>query len=48
MAGKKIEGRIGQVKGRVRVAVGKVTGEKSTELKGKAQRARGKLMEKLG
>jgi uncharacterized protein YjbJ (UPF0337 family) len=26
MAGKKIEGKIGQVKGRVRVAVGKVKG----------------------
>ncbi len=48
MAGKKIEGEIEQVKGRVREAVGKVTGKKSTELKGKAQRARGKLKEKLG
>ncbi|MDP2674384.1 MAG: CsbD family protein [Dehalococcoidia bacterium] len=48
MADKKIEGKIEQVKGRVRVAVGKVTGKKSTELKGKAQRARGKLTEKLG
>jgi uncharacterized protein YjbJ (UPF0337 family) len=48
MAGKKIEGKIEQVKGRVRVAVGKVTGKKSTELKGKAQQARGKLAEKLG
>jgi len=48
MAGKKIEGKIGQVKGRVLVAVGKVTGKKSTELKGKAQRASGKLTEKLG
>jgi len=36
MAGKKIEGQIDQVKGRVREAVGKVTGKKSTELKGKA------------
>ena len=48
MAGKKIEGQIAQVKGRVQEAVGKVTGKKSTELKGKAQRARGKLKEKLG
>jgi len=48
MAGKKIEGKIEQVKGRVRVAVGKVTGKKSTELKGKAQQVRGKLTEKLG
>jgi uncharacterized protein YjbJ (UPF0337 family) len=48
MAGKKIEGKIEQLKGRVRVAVGKVTGKKSTELKGKAQQARGKLKEKLG
>lgn len=48
MPGKKIEGQVGQVKGRVQEAVGKVTGKKSTELKGKAQRARGKLKEKLG
>jgi len=48
MAGKKIEGKIGQAKGRVRAAVGKATGKKSTELKGKAQQARGKLTEKLG
>jgi uncharacterized protein YjbJ (UPF0337 family) len=48
MAGKKIEGKIGQVKGRVRKAVGKVTGNKSTELKGKAQQAKGRLTEKLG
>ena len=48
MAGRKIEGKIGQVKGGVRVAVGKVTGKKSTQMKGKAQRARGKLTEKLG
>ncbi len=48
MAGKKIEGKIDQVKGRVRETVGKATGKKSTELKGKAQRAKGKLKEKLG
>jgi uncharacterized protein YjbJ (UPF0337 family) len=48
MAGKKIEGKIGQAKGRVRAAVGKATGNKSAELKGNAQRARGKLKEKLG
>lgn len=38
MAAKKIEGQIDQVKGRVRETVGKVTGKKSTELKGKAER----------
>jgi uncharacterized protein YjbJ (UPF0337 family) len=48
MAGKKIEGKIGQVKGRVRATVGKATGNRSTELKGRAQQARGKLTEKLG
>ena len=48
MASKKIEGKIERVKGKVRVAVGKATGKKSTELKGKAQQARGKLTEKLG
>ena len=48
MAGRKIEGKIGQVKGRVRVAVGKVTRKKPTALTGKAQQAKGKLTEKLG
>ena len=48
MAGKKIEGNIEQVKGRARVAVGKVTGKKSTQLKGRVQQARGRLTEKLG
>jgi len=48
MAGKKIEGKIEQVKGRVRAAVGKATGKRSTQLKGKAQQAKGKLAEKLG
>jgi uncharacterized protein YjbJ (UPF0337 family) len=36
------------MKGRVREAVGKVTGKKSTEWKGKAERAKGKIKEKLG
>jgi uncharacterized protein YjbJ (UPF0337 family) len=48
MAGKAIEGKVDQVKGRVRVAVGKVTGKRSTQLKGKAQQAKGKIKEKLG
>ena len=48
MADMKIEGKIDQVEGKVRVAVGKVTGKKSTELKGQAQKAKGKVKEKLG
>jgi len=48
MADKKLEGKIDQVEGRVRVAVGKVTGKRSTQLKGKAQQAKGKIKEKLG
>jgi len=48
MAGKKIEGKVEQVKGRARVAVGKLTGKRSTQLKGKTQQARGKIKEKLG
>jgi uncharacterized protein YjbJ (UPF0337 family) len=48
MAGKKIEGQIDQVKGRVRETVGKVTGKKSTQLKGKAERAKGTIKKKLG
>ena len=48
MAGKKIEGKAEQVKGRARVAVGKLTGKRSTQLQGKAQQAKGKIKEKLG
>ena len=47
MADKKIEGKIDQVEGKVRVAVGKVTGKKSTELKGQAQKAMGKVKEQF-
>jgi uncharacterized protein YjbJ (UPF0337 family) len=35
MAGKKIEGQIEQLRGRARVAVGKITGKRSTQLKGR-------------
>jgi uncharacterized protein YjbJ (UPF0337 family) len=48
MADRKNEGKGDQVKGRVQEAVGKVTGKRSTEWKGKAARAKGKLKEKLG
>ena len=48
MAGEKIEGKIERVKGNVRVAVGKVTGKRSTQVRGKAQQAKGNLTEKLG
>lgn len=48
MAGKKIEGKMEQVKGRVQVALGKVTGKRSTQLKGKVQQAKGKIKEELG
>jgi len=36
------------VKGKGRVAVGKVTGKRSTQLKGKLQQAKGTIKEKLG
>ena len=48
MANRKNEGKGDQVKGRVREAVGKVTGKRSTEWKGKAEQAKGKIKEKLG
>ena len=48
MAGMKKEGKSDQIKGRVREGVGKVTGKRSTEWKGKAERAKGKIKEKLG
>jgi len=48
MVGNKIEGKIDQVKGRGRAAVGRVTGKRSTQLKGKVQQAKGKIKEKLG
>ena len=48
MANMKNEGKGDQIKGRVREAVGKVTGRRSTKWKGKAEQAKGKLKEKLG
>ena len=48
MADMKNEGKRDQVKGRVRAAVGQITGKKSTHLKGKAEQAKGKIEEKLG
>jgi len=48
MADRKNEGKGDQIKGRVQEAVGKVTGKRSTEWKGKAARAKGKIKEKLG
>ena len=48
MANRKTEGKGDQIKGRVREAVGKATGKRSTEWKGKAERAKGKIKEKLG
>lgn len=48
MASRRNEGKGDQVKGRVREAVGKAKGKKSTEWKGKAERAKGKIKEKLG
>jgi uncharacterized protein YjbJ (UPF0337 family) len=48
MVGKKIEGKIAQARGRAQAEVGKITGKKSIELKGRARQARGRLTEKLG
>ena len=48
MADMKTEGKIDRVKGEVRETVGKVTGKKSTQLKGKAEKAKGRIKEKLG
>jgi uncharacterized protein YjbJ (UPF0337 family) len=48
MANMKNEGKRDQIKGRARETAGKVTGKRSTQWKGKAEQAKGKMKEKLG
>ena len=48
MPGKKIAGKAGQAKGKVKQAAGRMTGKRSLTAKGTAQRARGKVKEKVG
>jgi uncharacterized protein YjbJ (UPF0337 family) len=44
----RIEGKIDQGKGKVKEEVGKLAGDKSTELGGKVDQAKGKLKESIG
>ena len=44
----KIEGKWDQAKGKVKEEVGKLAGDKSTEIGGKVDQAKGKLKESLG
>ncbi|MCE4364800.1 CsbD family protein [Xanthomonas hortorum] len=45
---KRIEGTAKQVKGSVKEAIGRVTGDKSTELEGAAEKNIGKVQSKAG
>ncbi|MGS0896816.1 CsbD family protein [Burkholderia stagnalis] len=44
----RIEGRLKQVKGSVKEALGKVTGDRRTEAEGVAEQQAGKVQEKTG
>lgn len=44
----RIDGKIKQVKGSVKEALGKVTGDRKTEAEGLAEKAAGKVQEKAG
>ncbi|PFH19672.1 MULTISPECIES: CsbD family protein [Burkholderia] len=44
----RIEGKLKQVKGSVKEALGKVTGDRETEAQGVAEQQAGKLQEKAG
>ncbi|AOK31258.1 general stress protein CsbD [Burkholderia singularis] len=44
----RIEGKLKQVKGSVKEALGKVTGDRQTEAEGLAEKTAGKLQEKAG
>ena len=48
MADNIIEGKVKQVKGKAREEVGKLTGNKTQELKGKVENAAGKAQEQYG
>ncbi|OXI31360.1 general stress protein CsbD [Burkholderia sp. AU16741] len=44
----RVEGKLKQVKGSVKEAIGKVTGDRETEAEGLAEQRAGKLQEKAG
>ena len=45
---RRIEGTVKQAKGSIKEAIGKVTGDKSTELEGATEKNVGKLQRKAG
>ncbi|WDD94104.1 CsbD family protein [Burkholderia sp. FERM BP-3421] len=44
----RIEGKLKQVKGAVKETLGKVTGDRTTQAEGQAEKTAGKLQEKAG
>ncbi|GAB5101112.1 CsbD family protein [Caballeronia sp. HLA56] len=44
----RVEGAAKQVKGSIKEAIGKVTGDRTTEAKGAAEKAEGKVQETAG
>lgn len=48
MAGDRVRGQLDETKGVIKEKVGKVSGDRSTELSGKVEQVKGKLEKKLG
>lgn len=48
MAGDRVRGQLDETKGVIKEKVGKVSGDRSTELSGKVEQVKGKLEKKIG
>lgn len=48
MAGDRVRGQLDETKGVIKEKVGKVSGDRSTELSGKVEQVKGKLEKKVG
>jgi uncharacterized protein YjbJ (UPF0337 family) len=48
VAGDRVRGQLDETKGVIKEKVGKVTGDRSTELSGKVEQVKGKVEKKIG
>ena len=48
MAGDRVRGQLDETKGVIKEKVGKISGDRSTELSGKVDQVKGKLEKKIG
>ena len=48
MAGDRVRGQVDETKGIIKEKVGKVSGDRSTELSGKVEQVKGKVEKKIG